>query len=294
MIGLPAKASLKLLLARGLCAPRLDRMLSAAHMAHLRRRFVRVVNYHDTPVASRANLETHLAFYRKHYAPVGYEELDRLVTHGEWRSNRPGLVISFDDGLRSNYAVAAPLLERFGFVGWFFLPSDFIDASTTHQAAFARDRQISCNPADWPDGRMAMSWGEVRDLGARHVIGCHTRSHRRLGSLAQPQLDREIGEAKRVLADRLGRSVDVFCWVGGEEQSYSVAAAQRIRDAGFRMAFMTCSHPVTARTNPLALQRTNIEADEPLELLRLQLCGVTDWVNAPKRRRVERLTGCSP
>lgn len=285
------KAALKLALARGICASRLDRALYAALTARLGARYVRVVNYHDTPRATEASFRAHLQFYRDHYVPVGYEELDGLLSRGEWRSERPGLAISFDDGLRSNHAMAAALVEEFGFVGWFFVPTDFIDTPVDQQAGFARERRIDCDSGEWPDGRVAMSWDEIRELATTHVIGCHTRSHCRLGaSTGTERLEREVDDAKSVLAERLGRPCEVFCWVGGEEQSYSAAAARRIRAAGFRMSFMTCSHPVTARTSPLQIQRTNIEADAPLELVRLQLCGVADAANRAKRRRVERLT----
>lgn len=291
MISPRRKAALKLALARGICAARLDRGLTVLQRARLRSRFVRVVNYHDTPPGSEASLRAHLQFYRDRYVPVGYDELDGLLTRGEWRNERPGLAISFDDGLRSNYAVAAALLEEFGFVGWFFIPTGFVDSPVDQQASFARGGRIDCDSDAWPDGRLAMSWDEVRELATRHVIGCHTRSHCRLGPTAGvAQLTREIDDAKRVLAERLGRPCEVFCWVGGEEQSYSAAAAQRIRSADFRMSFMTCSQAVTARTSPLQIQRTNIDADAPLELVRLQLCGITDAANIGKRRRVERLT----
>ncbi len=41
---------------------------------------------------------------------------------------------------------------------------------------------------------------------------------------------------------------------------------------------------------PLQIQRTNLEAAWPLDVVRFQLSGVMDALYAPKRRRVNRLT----
>src|ERR1043165_5233388 len=108
----------KALLARLLAATGLGPALASAQRAALGGTFIRAVNYHDTPARSATNLEEHLRWYAKRFTPVGHADLDRFLATGEWGASRPGLIISFDDGLRSNYDVARPLLEKYGFPGW--------------------------------------------------------------------------------------------------------------------------------------------------------------------------------
>jgi hypothetical protein len=43
-------------------------------------------------------------------------------------------------------------------------------------------------------------------------------------------------------------------------------------------------------THPLQLQRTNIESENPLWLVKFQLSGLMDLLYLGKRRRVNRLT----
>lgn len=289
--GVKRRVAAKLALARALRATGVERALLAAQTARLGTRFIRVVNYHDTPPAHAESLRRQMEFYRRHFAPVRHCDLDGFLARGQWSGEMPGLILSFDDGLRSNYDVAFPLLEEFGFVGWFFVPTDFVDAPAPTQVAFARGHRIGLAPASVGEGRVAMSWTELRRLCERHVVGCHTRTHRRLvAATPAAQLDDEIVVAKGTLEERLGGPIDAFCWVGGEERTYSAPASRRVRAAGYRFSFMTCSSPVTPRTDPLQLHRTNVEASWPLDLVRLQLCGVADWANARKRRRVDRIT----
>lgn len=278
----------KVRLARAFEGLGLNALLLGAQRA-LWRPHVRCVNYHDVPPSEAGRFEDQLRFFARHFAPVGLGDLEDLLA-GRWRHDKPGLVISFDDGVWTHHEVAAPLLERHGFVGWFFVPSAFPAVPLGEQGSWAGEHQISSRgPRD--DGRVAMTWDEVRDLDRRHVVGCHTMTHRRLAAaLSDAELDLEVARAKAVMEEQLGREVPVFCWVGGEEWSYSAAAARAIRDAGFRYAFMTNNQVVRPSTDPLRLQRTNLEVYFPFSMTRFQLSGLLDLTYLPKRRRVERLT----
>ncbi len=280
----------KLLLARALERTGLSRALLFAQAALRRRGYVRVVNYHGTPPEHAASFERQMAFYAEHFSPVTRGDLDRLFRDGRWVAPRPGLLISFDDGLRTNFDVAAPLLERYGFTGWFFVPVGFIDEPPATQVRYAHEHLIQVDHTP-PDGRVAMSRDELRALSRRHVVGCHTRTHLRLEDGVPPaRLEDEIVAARADLEAALGRAVDTFCWVGGEEHTYSAEAARVVRRAGYRYAFMTNNAPLTHRADPMQIQRTNIEAAWSLDVLRFQLSGVMDALFTPKRARVNRLT----
>jgi peptidoglycan/xylan/chitin deacetylase (PgdA/CDA1 family) len=281
--------SIKLALASAFDATGLSRM-GLGLQASLLRPHVRALNYHDVTPSQRDAFEAQLRFYAEHFVPVGWDDL--LAFHaGHWPHRKPGLILSFDDGLRSHAELVAPLLERHGFSGWFMVPVGFVDAPAREQAEYARQHQIHPGAPGAPDERAAVTWDELRRMDGRHVIGCHTQSHRRLSAaLSQEELGREILGAKRRLEEGLGHPVPVFAWVGGEEQSYSATAARAIRDAGFAVSFMTNSAAIRPGCDLLALQRTNVEASFPPSLMRLSLSGIFDMYYTPKRRRVNRLT----
>ena len=215
--------------------------------------YIRAVNYHSTPINNSAILEEHLRFYSNHYTPVSLHDLSIFFKEKKWKKRNPGLIISFDDGYLSNYTVAKPLLEKYGFIGWFFVPTDRIVVNELK-------------------GRDMINWNELKDLGKRHVVGSHTKTHCRLkGTLTRHKMEEEIVLSKCMLQERLKKEIVVFCWVGGEEWSYSSLAAQIIFEAGYHFSFMTNSAPITINTSNLQLQRTNIESSWPLEDVKLSL-----------------------
>ena len=147
-------------------------------------------------------------------------------------------------------------------------------------------------PSPSHDPRIALTWSEIRDLEKRgHMVGSHTFSHHRLvASTPAEQLREEIAGSKATLERALGHEVSVFCWVGGEEHTYSAEAARVIREAGYRMSFMTNNLVIRPGYNLLQIQRTNIEFANPIALVRFQLSGFMDAFTTPRRRRVVRLT----
>ena len=251
---------------------------------------VRVVIYHSVPQACAATFEEQLQYYAKHYSNVTLADLDGLLNGGNWNQPKPGLIISFDDGMRSHAEVAAPLLEKYGFTGWFFVPTRFVDAPEETQREFARENKISLHE-DLPGPRAAITWDQARELAKKHVVGGHTASHVRLSDkLTADDLEREIIAARGYLADKLDTAVDTFAWVGGEEWSYSQTAAKAIRDAGFRYSFMTNCTRIDQHSNPLQLDRCRIEPNWTMPMVRWQLSGIMDYRFAAKRRRVHAVT----
>jgi peptidoglycan/xylan/chitin deacetylase (PgdA/CDA1 family) len=250
----------------------------------------RAINYHAAHPEHLANFEAQVDWYARNYVSLGMKDLLDLQ-RGVWPHSRPGLILSFDDGLREAFDHAVPILDRHGFRAWFFVPTKFVDTPPAEQRAFAARHDITA-PAPASDPRIALTWDEIRELDRRgHVIGSHTCTHHRMVSTTPVESVRsEIFDSKRILERQLGHEVPIFCWVGGEEETYSAEAAGAIRDAGYRIAFQTHSSVIRPGANLHQIQRTNIEAWDPLSLVRFQLSGFMDAFSSGRRRRVERLT----
>ncbi len=256
----------------------------------LRWPWARALNYHDVPPHRSGAFEDQLRYYARHFVSVGPAELAELNA-GHWPHPKPGLLLTFDDGLRSHADVVAPLLEKYGFTGWFSVPIGFVETPAAEQQAFAREHRIDFDARDFPDGRIAMTWPDLRHLDGPHEICCHTYTHRRLGPrLGEPELALEIDVAKQRLEAGLGHPVRGFVWVGGEEWAYTRDAAERIRAAGFEFSFMTNNAVIRPHGELLQVQRTNVEAHFEPAFLHFCLSGFYDLFYLPKRRRVNRLT----
>ncbi len=244
------------------------------------RSYVRAINYHATPLEHESNFERQLRFYASHFEDAGMARLRSVLGGG--RHPRPAIAITFDDGYRSNYDVAASLLEKHGFTGWFFVSSGRL-----------RDLGVDGRTIDGEDADAFMSSTELRDLIRRgHVVGCHTHSHVRLKhDWGDARLYDEIVASRKRLQPLLDDPVETFCWVGGEEWAYSAAAQAQVEKAGFPFAFTTNCQVITAKTDPLQIDRTNVEADWPIHKLRFYLSGAMDLAYKGKSRRVAEELG---
>ncbi len=287
---MPLRSSAIELVSKAVAFPRLDRLLLAIQNRTIHP-YIRALNYHDVPPSYANQFEEQVSSLCREFVPVGLTELDAFF-EGSWPHERPGVLMTFDDGFRSHHDVVAPILERHGVPGWFMVPVAFVDTPAADQVAFAERQQLIYENPPTESGRVAITWDQARALAEKHVVGCHTWNHTRLAkNLSPEQLEEEIPQAKERLEAELGQEVRVFTWVGGEEWSYSAGAAATIRDAGFSYSFMGNSLPIRPTSQPLQLHRTNIEARFTNARLRTSLSGVMDLRYTAKRRRVDTLTG---
>ena len=249
---------------------------------------IRVVNYHGTPASQSMEFERQLRWLRKWYVETDLNELKLFLSGEEWKKPRPGLIISFDDGKRNNFDVAKPLLEKYGFIGWFFIPAGWVNASKEEQ--FEEQKDDHDLVAEYQNDRLIVNGDELHTLLKKHVVGCHTHTHHRMRSSDEDfTLRKEIVSSKELLERILGQEQTIFCWVGGEEVHYTRAAATLIKDAGYQFAFTTNNYPILPNEDPHRLERTNIETYNSIHLVLFQLSGLMDLFYFRKRRRLKQI-----
>jgi hypothetical protein len=199
--------------------------------------YIRTINFHNTPLVKKDLYERQLAFCQPYFSSVSQADLDSFFSTGAWHKDKPGLIPVFYEGYRNNFDVAAPLAEKYGFVGWFFVPSAFPSVPVAEQRAFAEAHHIG-TVEEYEHGRIAMTWDELRELDKKHVIACHTKHHERLTPDSPDELLRqEIIESKQELEQQLGHEVSSFAWLYGSEYGVNAKADSYVREAGYRYLF---------------------------------------------------------
>ena len=240
--------------------------------------YIRVVNYHGTPSFHAQSFECQLRYLQSTFVCSTPEHLQQAISK-KWNYSKPGLVLSFDDGLKNNISVAVPLLEKYGFKAIFFVPPGFIDEPTKTTAAYCRRNMIN--------GTESFTREDLLYLARNHFVGSHSYDHIRLSNeLTRAQVRREVVDSKSRLEELTGKAIRYFGWVGGEEWSYGRLAASEIKSSGYDYSFVGNSFPVTESTDPLWIHRTNLEASWPLPMVRFQLCGIPDLWHWASRRRI--------
>jgi peptidoglycan/xylan/chitin deacetylase (PgdA/CDA1 family) len=120
--------------------------------------------------------------------------------------------IAFDDGHRSNYENAFPILERFEWKATFFVLAGCVGNSANY-----------------------ISWEQAREMAlAGHHIASHGWSHRVLTHCSSLELERELSGSKHEIEDRLGIEVDSISAPGGR---WDERVANACADAGYKCLF---------------------------------------------------------
>jgi peptidoglycan/xylan/chitin deacetylase (PgdA/CDA1 family) len=245
---------------------------------------VRVLYLHATPASHAQTLRRHLAWLQEQLHVIDFAAFDRIVRAPVPSANsKPSLLLTFDDGIASNYAVAAPLLEAAGVRALFFVVPEFSVRSGEDAYRFCRERIRSRHV------EAAMTPGQIADLAARgHTIGNHTFSHANLLKTSPSEYEREIIESAAVIESWIGRPVDTFAWP---------FTWRAITPAAFRLAaerHWYCFGPCPGRTRGGAglgspFWRTNFEAHFRPAEVRFQCSGLADLAASARRRQLSRL-----
>jgi peptidoglycan/xylan/chitin deacetylase (PgdA/CDA1 family) len=199
--------------------------------------YFRSVNYHSTPRRHLARYRQQVAGLARHFSGVNEAELRAFFETGRWSKEKPGLIFAFYNGYRNTYQVMRPLLEQHGFTGWFFVPTDFLSTAPEQQADFAARHGMVAPGDEFGDGRVAMSWDEVRDLDGDHVISSHTKTHARVTLENPDDLRREIVGPQADFLRELGRPAGAFAWLLGSPLGEHLLADALVQEAGYEWLF---------------------------------------------------------
>jgi peptidoglycan/xylan/chitin deacetylase (PgdA/CDA1 family) len=112
------------------------------------------------------------------------------------------VVFTFDDNYRSVLELAKPILDRHGFPGTLYVPSDWPGQQQAMRWA-GIDRWLG---TEHEPEMLSLRWQELRELAeAGWEIGSHTCSHPRLPELDDAALERELSTSKQAIERELGR-----------------------------------------------------------------------------------------
>ncbi len=198
---------------------------------------IRAVNFHNASKAKAAEYDRQLAHYSECFTSVNEDELDAYLTTGQWTKSKPGLIVSIYEGYRNGYDVLKPLVEKHGFVGWYFVITGFINSALKDELPYALSHDIEMLTREYPDGRYALTWEELRELDKKHVIASHTRSHQKLSIMPPSVLQEEIVGAQDQFRQHLGHPVRAFASLTGPPYGEFAPTDRLVSAAGYDFVF---------------------------------------------------------
>jgi peptidoglycan/xylan/chitin deacetylase (PgdA/CDA1 family) len=182
--------------------------------------------------------------------------LQELLDLEEWPDK--SVVLTFDDGHESNFALALPLLQMYAFNAEFFITTDWI--GTPH---FMTVEQVKA----------------LHDAGMG--IGSHGLSHKFLDDMNSSEIERELHKSKNILTGITGQKVTSFSAPGGRMRR---GVADIAEDIGFRIVCTSQPGVLNQRSFFYSIPRLVVRADTDLETFKTMVRGDHEYVAKLARR----------
>lgn len=200
----------------------------------------------DNLTCSAARFEEFCGFFRSHFRVVPLSE--QFAGRAADKHAGGTLSITFDDGYRDNFEVAAPILRKLGLPAAFFVITGFIGTRTVAPW----DRELPRQPG-W------MDWDQLRVLAAEGFeIGCHTDTHIDMGTADEELVRTELEVSSRKLREQLGRPTPLFAYPFGGLKNISERSLELVREAGFECCASCAGGFNTPKTSPFRLNRISV------------------------------------
>ena len=247
---------------------------------------LRVLLFHDIPPQYKSefkNLLTTLSETWSFISPSRFHS----VLDGSDCLKADSLLLTFDDGLLSNYEVAKEILNPLQISAIFFVVSEFVSLKTQAQAHSFYCKFISpdCELDSVASHISNMKWHHLQSLVEDgHVIGSHTATHIRMSTSSEESILREMLTSKDLIARRLNTKVVDLAYPFGSLSSFS-SAALAIASQHFEYIHTGIRGFNARHSSPYAIYRDSISPSDSIQTTAFILEGGLDLYY---RRRANR------
>jgi peptidoglycan/xylan/chitin deacetylase (PgdA/CDA1 family) len=188
---------------------------------------VPVLSYHNFSISGSSKMSvTQSAFEEqmKFLKEKGYRviTMDELFDFLDFKKPIPrkSVVITIDDGWRTAYDIAFPILKKYGYPATLFVYTDLIVGSAK-----------------------TLSWELVQEMANQGIdVQCHTKTHRNLSTLDKKEsftgyfegIEKEISVCSAMLKKRLNRDAKYLAYPFGDTSHLVI---ELLKKNGYRGAF---------------------------------------------------------
>lgn len=176
------------------------------------------------------------------YTPITIEQWVE-IRNGRRRAPKRPIAVTFDDGYRSIYENAWPVLRRKGFTATVFLIAGCLGDT---------NRWETTDPQE-----PLLNHAEIAEMGAAGIcFGSHTSTHRALTEIPEGNAYEELTQSRATLEALLGKPVIALAYPFNK-QNRRIRKFARL--AGYRAAVLGRGRLNTRWTDPFALMRIPVD-----------------------------------
>jgi peptidoglycan/xylan/chitin deacetylase (PgdA/CDA1 family) len=255
---------------------------------------LRAVTFHETSLKDLDQVRRVVDWCRGRFEMATPAEADGLF-EGRWRPGQVDrMLITFDDGLASNYQAARWLAEA-GVQAIFFIVPSLIDRTMAEYLRYHAGRGVQAHPPLAASDTRGLTTSQVKEMMAMgHRIGAHNFAHRDLGPLHSPaDLHYEVDQALDAVGALTGQACRDFAIGFGQPENLSDEAAAHLLE---RCPHVYACHRglnVPGLTSRFVLRHA-FYAEHPMAFTRICLEGGADRRLADRAREMVRRVGVLP
>ena len=135
--------------------------------------------FHNIEKKNFQLVENNLTALKRNYNFINPKKLKK----NSYPKGKNNLLITFDDGFKSNFIFAKTILKKLKIKGIFFIVTDFVNLNNKKNKLILKNILPGKNFLDNSQYN-PMSWDDIRKLQKMgHVIGSHTKSHLKLSEI---------------------------------------------------------------------------------------------------------------
>ena len=213
---------------------------------------VPVLTYHRFGEKCSSNLcmpkdifEQQMKYLRENgYYSVTPEELFAFLDYRQALPKK-SMMITMDDGFRSVYDIAFPIMKKYGFTATLFVYTDFVGIS-----------------------RSAITWDQLREMKANGFsIGSHTVAHSDLTKKGEDEseqdflsrIKKELRDSKKIIDKKMGQDTIILAYPYGNCDQRVIEYS---KEAGYKMAMTVKRGGNAFFTDSMLLKRDQILSED--------------------------------
>jgi peptidoglycan/xylan/chitin deacetylase (PgdA/CDA1 family) len=251
---------------------------------------LRVLLFHDIAPNDITSFIEKIDYLSKNYNFVTPNEFEAMM-----EGRRPiigkNILLTFDDGFKSNIEIASRVLDSRGIKAIFFIISDFAGLSKIEDCRnFISDNIYPAMlPHELPHYLENMNWYDLQQLVDNgHIIGCHTKTHARLSTISNPTaLADEILKSTQIIERKLNINITHFAYPFGSLKSFNQAALN-IAKTKFKFVHSGFRGRNKSDEFDLLVLRDSISSDISAKEMSFYLDGWVDALYASDKRRFHK------
>lgn len=228
-----------------------------------------VLAYHSVPAkaigyydVAAEPFERQLEYLKRNYDLVTVNSIVDDARHSQiYKSYKPKIALTFDDGYENHYSIVYPLLKKHRIPAAFFLTTEYVAKKDM------------------------LDWDQIIEMARSSFveIGCHSHSHPDLTSLPASAILEEVKTSKEILEEKLKKKVDLFSYPGG---CFNNDVKKIVEFCGYRGALTGL---------------VRLKQDDPYEIRRIWLCSKTQelsyfifWILRALLTDLDKYQACVP